>query len=285
MSRRLPARDAPIDGRGAAGDADDSSPSARRGKRDASMSPTPSKCSRSLGRRSPLCPCGSDCRSEDPGRHVWKMCTSCESEPEPNHPGMAGTRALGLPGAHAPRRIWPTVDWPDPGAWILGAASRPARARGAPGRPALRDGVPGRRPRPFPPWADSDRSPGTRRALGRCVAKARRSLPGACAPVSGPSRCADPRGFSLRDGRCDRVTLADNAPHRNPNGNQPFRLPAACARGPGPTLAGPCACGPRAGPTGARSGDAAAVERDRRTWPLPPAADLPGRSSALAPGE
>ncbi len=140
------------------------------------------------------------------------MCTTCESEPEPNHHGAAGTRALKAPHARPPRRMWPTLDWPGGGTPDLRTAPQPACRRGAecPGRcfaivyraggrglrHALRRGV--RRGGSHPSTGPDVRPPGPvapqcagalRRERGRC-------LPMARAPA-GPAR----RGTGRRGAR------------------------------------------------------------------------------------
>lgn len=113
-----------------------------------------------------------------------------------------------------------------------------------------RSADPGRPPRPMRAWGAPGRSAAsrwcTREALG-VLPGLGGQLPGSGNPARGwalrresrafpargtclcvrPCRLAAPGDTPLGGGRPSRVTLADNAPHRNPKGNQPFRRAAA----------------------------------------------------------
>lgn len=182
----------------------------------------------------------SDRRTEHSGRHVWKMCTTCESEPEPNHREAAGTRALKAPYARPPRRIWPTVDWPGVVAAIC--APRPNRradeARSAPGggsrsctgQVTVACAVPSAEGCSGPGCATVTgpdvRPPGP--VVPSCAGALRRqrgAFPagGTCPRPPRASRhrpAGRPRPVEVARGR---VTLADNVPHRNTNSNHAFR--------------------------------------------------------------
>lgn len=164
---------------------------------------------------------------------MGKMCAKCESVPEPNHPGVRGTRAWRPPRVTGRERRWPTVVWPLPG-----ASRRTGSGRGpAGGSAALRDSAPGRSPplrpaavadlrRSAPPWSGPARaarpdgsgrigtdlrgSPHSGVALREKAADA--SEPGA-PPVAGRGPPGDRAGGSF--------TLADNAPQRIPKDDHP----------------------------------------------------------------
>ncbi len=142
------------------------------------------------------------------------MCTTCESEPEPNHHGTAGTRALKAPCARPPRRIWPTLDWP--GAVPPIAAPRPdlpadearsaqdGASRSCTGRMTTACAAPSVQGCAGAGWAPPPARTYGRpalwacRARGRCAAKGGRSLPAARASARPARRRTDQRDTRAR---------------------------------------------------------------------------------------
>lgn len=221
------------------------------------------------------------------GRHVWKMCAKCESEPEPNHPGAGGTRARQSPRSRPVRPSWPTVD--------LAVACDHSRA-GAPRQPpptgcraparrfatahfkvsGLRRPATGHRRslrrRPHARVVSPASARGSREADGRALRYERKALAPAGAPP--PLRPRSPRrrssGTAAGGGPGAASTLADNTPRRSPKSKQSFRS--------GPVRSRPS----RLGPTrlGSLRPDLSAG------WVrCPPARNAAGRLARSRPGE